>query len=292
MIGTRGPRRARKAFSTRSPPSAHEGAEHDALRVRPRDLVGERLEALRLRVESLRAGDRQADPFGRPGDGVGSSASQSPRRGSNRRSRGRAASRAGPAPRPARSSVGDPGVVAFAGRVEDLRRVRARSRPGCVKRGCEFEGLTIANGPPGARLRIGIWTSRASRAVRADHRHELFRARVGIRVGGAPAELEAAALCCGLVTRRVADGVPTRPEAVPLDHRPDRVGHRARPGALGALEREVGRHQQVRPSAACEHLVAGEGGKRARVRRARHAHPRGSLACRERPAERRPPPSP
>ncbi len=49
----------------------HEGAEHDALRVRPRDLVRERLEALRPRVESLRAGDRQADPFGRPGDGVG-----------------------------------------------------------------------------------------------------------------------------------------------------------------------------------------------------------------------------
>ena len=168
MIVARGPRRARSAFSSLSPPSNGSPPMQDAV------------------------GAGRARPCPRARGSSRPSGRTSPSRRSGRPAGGRAAERVGPrrrppeagavvehvdaaqsqlprehrhAPRPAgprarRSAE----VVAHAGRVVDVRLAaeaarRGREPPAARQAGWVFDGLMIASGPPGARLRIGISTS-------------------------------------------------------------------------------------------------------------------------------------
>ena len=71
-------------------------------------------------------------------------------------------------------------------------------------------------------------------------------------------------------------------EVAPLEHEADRVHHRARAGAVRALEREVGGDQDVRLSAARDELAADGCRQGARRRAARRADPRRAGAGRQR----------
>ncbi len=107
-------------------------------------------------------------------------------------------------------------------------------------------GLTIASGPPGAWLAIGIWKYEQNELCAP-----ITPSTSGWAGGDARAFLKHRAnskpcACWGrLVARAVADRVAARLEAAALQGEADRLDHRQRDPAPGPVQRKVGHDQDV-----------------------------------------------